>query len=352
MAPNLNDSFDIPTLRIIDAAINRASEGLRVVEDYARMVLNDAHLTERLKRLRHRLQVVTSVFNSDDLISSRDTRHDIGSTISTETEFQRNSNSGIIQANMARVQQSLRTVEEYVKLAAPELAKQLEPLRYESYTLEKAILTTVLSLNHLQHAHLYVLTDGCSTNELFEIRVQALVEARVDVIQLRDKSLTDRQLLERGKILNQHCRPAEVRWVINDRPDICVAAGADGVHLGQDDLPVFLTRRIVGPAKLIGVSTHSIDQARQAVVDGANYIGVGPMFPSGTKTFSDFTGTELAAQVAQEIRLPAFAIGGIQSDNIESVIKTGIARVAIQGAITQAPSPKLAAEHFLKLLKK
>ncbi len=346
MSDNPSPFFDPPTLRVIDAAINRACEGLRVVEDYARMILDDSHLTERLKSLRHRLVECVAPFNASDRLMSRDTLHDVGTTISNDSEFSRESNSGVIQANMARVQQSLRTIEEYAKTLNVEIAKKLEPLRYQSYALEKALLTTVLSLGNLQNAKLYVLLDGCENLESFRATVEQVVAGGVDMIQLRDKRLSVRNLLERGKVLNDICRHAGVRWVANDRADLCMAAGADGVHVGQDDLPVHAARRIVGPGKLIGVSTHSIEQARQAVLDGANYIGVGPIFFSKTKSFYETVGLELAAQVAAEISLPAFAIGGIQLENLDSVLATGIKRVAVKGGVVENASPKAAAAKF------
>ena len=127
--------------------------------------------------------------------------------------------------------------------------------------------------------------------------------------------------------------------IINDRPDVAAAADADGVHLGQDDMSVKDARAIVGPRKLVGVSTHSIEQGRQAVLDGANYIGVGPTFPSVTKQFDAFPGLELLRQVAAEIRLPAFAIGGITAANLSEVRGAGFHRVAVSSAVTQAASP-------------
>ena len=126
---------------------------------------------------------------------------------------------------------------------------------------------------------------------------------------------------------------------MNDRPDLARLARADGVHVGQTELSVKEARTIVGPRALIGVSTHALDQARQAVIDGANYIGVGPTFPSATKSFDRFTGLNLLRDVAAEIRLPAFAIGGIGPDNIGDVLATGIARVALSGAVLSSADP-------------
>ena len=137
---------------------------------------------------------------------------------------------------------------------------------------------------------------------------------------------------------------------MNDRPDVAVLARADGVHLGQEDATVKDARRILGPDGLIGVSTHSIEQARAAVLDGASYIGVGPTFASGTKQFSQFTGTELLRSVRAEIQLPAFAIGGITMENLPQVLAAGFTRVAVSGAISGTKDPAAAAGEFLAAL--
>ncbi|MGC4007112.1 MAG: thiamine phosphate synthase [Pirellulales bacterium] len=120
---------------------------------------------------------------------------------------------------------------------------------------------------------------------------------------------------------------------MNDRPDLAVLCGADGVHVGQEELPVHDVRRIVGPDMLVGVSTHSIEQARKAVLDGADYLGVGPTFPSTTKSFDAFPGLDLVRAVASEITLPAFAIGGITVENVLEVRKAGLHRIAVGGAV-------------------
>src|SRR5262249_37597577 len=134
-----------------------------------------------------------------------------------------------------------------------------------------------------------------------------------DVIQLREKTLADRELVERARNVRRWTRKAGVLFVVNDRPDVARLVEADGVHLGQDDMPVKDARRILGADALIGVSTHSIEQVRQAVLDGANYIGVGPTFPSATKVFEEFPGLDFVRAVLAETTLPAFAIGGINA---------------------------------------
>jgi thiamine-phosphate pyrophosphorylase len=140
-------------------------------------------------------------------------------------------------------------------------------------------------------------------------------------------------------------------FVMNDRADLAALSDADGVHVGQDELSVNDARTIVGPKALIGVSTHSIEQARQAVIDGANYIGVGPTFPSSTKSFDTFAGLDLLRSVAAEISLPAFAIGGITRENLPQVQAAGINRVAVTGAVIGAKDPKLAALELMSMWK-
>jgi thiamine-phosphate pyrophosphorylase len=139
--------------------------------------------------------------------------------------------------------------------------------------------------------------------------------------------------------------------IVNDRPDLARLCRADGVHVGQEELSARDARAIVGTGPLVGVSTHSLAQARASVMAGANYIGVGPTFPSGTKEFERFTGVELLAQVAGEIRLPAFAIGGITLDNLSAVLAAGFCRVAVSSAIVNADHPALAAGEFLARLR-
>src|SRR5262249_54437219 len=161
----------------------------------------------------------------------------------------------------------------------------------------------------------------------------------VDVLQFRDKQLGDRELLQRARQLRELTASSRTLFIMNDRPDLAALSRADGVHLGQEELSVKDARSIVGPDALIGVSPHSLVQARQAVLDGASYIGVGPTFPSQTKRFEEFPGLDLLRQIAAEIRRPAFAIGGISLENLPSVLATGIGRVAVSSAVVDSASP-------------
>ncbi len=170
------------------------------------------------------------------------------------------------------------------------------------------------------------------------------------MVQLREKEQTDACLLERARLLRVWTRETGALLIINDRPDIAVLSEADGVHLGRDDLPAAAVRKIVGSDRLIGVSTHSLEQIRQAVLDGADYLGVGPVFTSSTKTFDALAGLEYVRAAAQETALPWFAIGGITSGNVADVVASGGRRIAVTGAISRADHPAEATRELLARL--
>jgi len=340
----------VHVLRLIDAAANRAQEGLRAVEDYVRFVLDDRHLTTLCKQLRHDLASALGRVSVEHRLAGRQTQADVGTDLATSSEEHRRDAAGVLTANLTRLQESLRSLEEFGKLLDVDMAAELKQLRYRTYTLGRAVEITRSSLQRLGRARLYVLIDGRSSPEQLERLAGSLIDTGVHVLQLRDKRLDDRRLLERARLLRKLTRASETLLIINDRPDLAVLSRADGVHVGQEEVSVKDARTVVGPDALIGVSTHSIEQARQAVLDGANYIGVGPVFPSGTKHFDEFPGPELLRAVAAEIRLPAFAVGGITRENLSQVLSTGLCRIAVSAAITAAANPGAAGREMLAVL--
>lgn len=329
-------------LRLLDASLNRASEGARTAEDYARFVLGDAHIARLAKQLRHGLAAAAGSLPIRDRLAARDTRGDVGTAITTERETNRPDAWSVCQAALGRLQEALRSLEEYGKTVDRSLGAEFERLRYQTYTLAKALGTTQSGLDRLAGTRLYVLVDGGECTEAFGMLVEALSEAGADLIQLRDKRLDDRTLAERAKRLAAICRKHGVLSIVNDRPDIAAVAGADGVHLGQEELSVADARRVVGNRALVGVSTHTVEQARVAVLDGADYLGVGPTFPTPTKSFDEFPGLGFVRAVAAEISLPAFAIGGINAENVASVCEAGLYRVAVSSAVVGAEDPATA----------
>lgn len=349
----------IRTLRILDAAANRAREGLRVVEDYVRFTLDDAFLSRELKELRHRLSTALQCLNDLALLRSRDTQADVGTTIRTDTEMHRETLLDVARANLKRIEEAVRTLEEVSKVATSfdrgsqalqQLPEQLGQFRYQLYTLEKAILTAHDSRRRLNDASLYLLlTKSLCQHEWVKVLRDAITGG-VRIVQIREKGVTDRELLAHARHVRQITAETGTLLIINDRPDIAVLCDADGVHVGQDEIPVSDARRIIGPDRLVGVSTHSIEQARQAVLDGASYIGIGPTFHSGTKQFNVLAGLTFIEQVTTEISLPAFAIGGIDHTNVAQVTSAGARRIAVSGAICRAEHPLSAAAHLMECL--
>jgi thiamine-phosphate pyrophosphorylase len=332
---------------MIDAAVNRAGEGLRVAEDYVRFVLDDPHLTRLAKALRHNFADVVAMVAASDRHSARDTQNDVGTAISTPSEQSRADTWAVCVASLKRAQQSLRSLEEYGKLADTKFATEIGLIRYRLYTLEKAIDTERTSRERLEGIRLCVLVDGRESTEAFARLVKSLVDAGVGMIQLRDKKLSDRELAGRARALRELMHKSSTLSIVNDRPDIAAATHVDGVHLGQDDLTVKDARTIVGTRMLVGVSTHNIDQARAAALEGANYLGLGPTFPSQTKSFEEFAGLETLRAVSAEIRLPIFAIGGIDENNLGDVLATGITRVALSSPVVNVPDPGEAVRKLL-----
>ncbi len=327
--------------RILDANWNRAAEGCRVVEDFARFELRDAQLSSRYKTLRHDLRTALEDLDSANWIRCRDAAGDVGAALTHPGEQARGDARSVSQASQKRLEQALRCLEEYVKILSPKTALRLEQLRYQAYDLGRRLSICALSQQRLDDRRLYVLVDGGQDLPQFTARCEAWLAAGADILQLRDKSLSDKELLERAQSLSTVARRLGKLAIVNDRVDIAAAAGADGVHLGQDDLPIAAARRALGPTALIGRSTHSLQQALEAVEAGADYLGYGPTFASGTKAFaeSELTGLAFLREASQQIGLPGFAIGGIHAGNLADVIATGVHGAAVSGAVHSAPAP-------------
>lgn len=332
------------TYRILDANCNRAREGLRVIEDYARFVVDDAACSSIAKALRGELQQLYASLGPQRLLAARDTGGDVGTAISTDAERRRDTAADVAVAACKRLPEALRTIEEYAKLLNPAVAARAEQMRYRAYVLEQRLMLRVALPARFARTRLYLLLTGalCKSDPIHTAG-EALAGG-VDCIQLREKTLPGRALLELARRLRELTTQHQALLIVNDRPDVATLTGADGVHLGQDDLPIDAARRIVGPGKLIGLSTHSVDQATAAAEAGADYIGVGPMFPTATKHAGPALGPDLLRDVLGAVDIPAAAIGGVNADNVGQLVEAGATRVAVSSAICAADDPRAAAQ--------
>lgn len=336
------DPFETAQLhRLLDAALNRAREALRVVDDYARFALNDRTLTDELKTIRHGLVDALSLLPVS--LRHRDTPGDVGTTLGTAAEYHRQSPRDTATVNFKRLQEALRSIEEFGKQISADFARRIESLRYRVYTAEQACLSASSLAVQLAQTTLYVLLTGSQSSSALDWTIREAAAGGAGVFQLREKSLGDRELLDRARAVRRWTRETKTLFIVNDRPDLARLAEADGVHLGQDDLRVAEARKIVGAEMLIGVSTHDVEQLRQAVLEGADYLGVGPVFPSSTKSFDHFPGLDFVREAARLTSKPIFALGGISPANVHLVREAGGVRVAVASAVTQADDPQAAA---------
>jgi len=333
--------------RIIDANLNRATEATRILEEIARFLLDDKSMSEKLKNIRHKINSAQEG-DYEGYLHARDTENDIGIDIKNPSE--RINIENIFKANIKRLQQALRTLAEY-SVENADNAMMFEKLRYESYTLEKIMwdkLKEKYNQIKLADKNLYLVTnsDCFESDDAFLDAIASALEGGVDVLQLREKKMSANRILELGKKIKQLCLQYDTTFIINDRIDIAALLEADGVHLGQDDLDVKSAREILGANAIVGISTHAPEQALKAVADGADYIGVGPVFATPTKEGRIPVGLEYVKWVSENITLPAFAIGGIDLENCNQVFEAGIKKLGVVRAIINAPSPQKSAQQF------
>lgn len=199
---------------------------------------------------------------------------------------------------------------------------------------------------------LYVILDREAARGRDLVRLlDAILDGGCRMVQLRDKHAPLAELYSVAGALRERCRRAGAVFIVNDRADLALAIDADGLHVGQDDLPAAVARRILRPGMILGVSTHEVGQARQALADGADYIAVGSIFPTGTKAGFQLVGPELLRTLRPEIPAPLVGIGGITEDNAEEVIAAGADAVAVISAVCAAPDPGAAARRLMERLE-
>lgn len=332
--------------RILDANLNRAREGLRVLEDIARFVLDDRKTCARLKDLRHRLVLDG---RTADLLSARDAASDTAAFLDTEPELTRSGLFAILIANAKRVQESLRVLEELGKLGAGK--SPFKTIRFDLYEIEKAMASRLLRIDKSERVKgLYVIVDGQPGGQRSAVAIsRAAIAGGAAIIQLREKSREKGLQLPVALALRDLCREAGVLFIINDHVDLAIAAGADGVHVGQKDLPVGVVRRMLPVDMLLGASTNNPNEARRAVAEGADYVAVGALFPTTSKADIRPATLEVLENVRSAVTVPIVAIGGINVENAPRAISSGANSVAVISAVCSAPDPEAASRDLSAL---
>jgi len=364
-------------LRIVDANLNRSVEGLRVLEDVARFVLNDATLSQQLRSTRHSLAEVGESLGII-LLEERDSKHDVGrenviarppSVIANRPSViasRRRSNlsrqsypdlASLVGANANRVEESLRVLEELAKLG--ELSSKLdaakfEKVRFRLYSVEKEMVSRLTRQDKLKElTGLYVIVDRQVLGSRDELEVaREVIQGGAKVIQLRDKQRSMVELLPVAERLKELCLKAGILFIINDYLDLALAVDADGLHIGYGDLPVHVARRELPAAKIIGSSVTTVSRAIEAGDEGADYISVGSMFPTESKEGAIVVGLDMLKQVREAVSSPVVAIGGIDKSNVGEVIAAGADCVAVISAVLCTPDVKKATKGLVSEIRK
>lgn len=351
-SPDARDVDERAVDRLLDANLDRAREGLRVLEDWCRFVLERPDLVGRLKDMRQRL----GRCHEDRYKLARHTATDPAAGLGHPAQAERDGGWAVVAANAARSQEALRVLEEFGRSRPGPLAREAAAIRYGLYDLETELLQAqgdgASRRQQLARCRLYLIVGPGPEQEAV---VEAALSAGVRLVQYRAKEgtpgLHDRQRLMEARALRQRCAAHGALFIVNDRLDLALAVGADGVHLGQDDLPTAEARRLLGPDRLIGRSTHALDQLRQALAEGSDYVGVGPVEATPTKPGRTPVGLDYVRQAVEHCPIPFFAIGGIDAATLPLVLAAGASRVAVVRAITAAADPGAASRELLAALE-
>jgi len=333
-----SESISPQTLRIIDANLNRIGEGLRFLEDISRLLLDDSALTQQLKNMRHELVRGERSLNQQ-LLQARNSEGDVGINLEVPGEEKQRELPETIVANARRAQESLRVMEEMAKLPGTALdSEKFKQARFVLYTIEKTLLSRLLrrdKVGSLTGLCVIIDTQSLKGRPHAEVARQA-IDGGAKAIQLRDKVHSKKELLPLARQLKKLCAEHNVLFIINDYLDLTLAVGADGLHLGQDDLPVKVARRLLPIDKILGGSVTTAEQAAIAQSEGADYIGVGAIYPTTSKESVKIVGLEGLRQIRQAVALPIVAIGGINQDNVAQVMAAGADSVAVISVVLGA----------------
>ncbi len=336
-----NEADSPALLRILDANLDRAREGIRTIEEWCRFGLNDEATTAQLKHLRQSV----ARWHSPEIRLARDTPGDLGTALTHPQEATRSSLVEILQVNFARSQEALRVLEEYGKLRNVEMAAAFKQMRYQLYTLDSQIVGPMLSatspiqhpaLSQLMQAQTYLVTSPVPN--LLAV-VESALEGGIAIVQYREKTADDQERLQIARQMSALCHRYGALFIVNDRVDIASASGADGVHLGQHDLPIEVARSILGPDKIVGRSTTCPEELKRALDEKADYIGVGPVHETPTKPGKAAAGNDYVRYAAEHATMPWFVIGGLNAENLGPTLAAGATRVAVVRALMQAENP-------------
>jgi thiamine-phosphate pyrophosphorylase len=319
--------MDDRTDRIIDANINRVTEGLRVVEDIFRYSISSSEIQQGLKDMRHNL---IAAVDRTFVIAARASLDDVGFSSKGANEFERSELSDIVSANLKRAEVGLRVLEEMYKLGRRETSSVMKKMRYELYDLEKRAYAKV-NRKRLGKGLYLVMSNPAKD---YEDIAKMAVKASLPAIQIRHKNGSDREVIRIAFKLREITRGSSTLFIVNNRMDIAKLCEADGVHLGHDDVEAEKARDFLGDGFIIGLSTHNLSQVEAANNEPLDYICFGPIWKTNSKEMPDtVTGIDKLRKAVKKSRHPVVATGGINRNNIAELTGTGYNNIAVLRAV-------------------
>lgn len=312
--------------RIADVNLNRLNESLKFIEDVIRFSLENKVLLTRIRQIRNEFLKIKKDISLADIVNFRQSSHDLGRAAKFDIQTKKTSEDLVI-ANLTRAKESARIIEEVFKSIDLKTSSKMKEIRFQLYDLEKYVIG---SLKKIFNPRINAVIDE---KYLSRYRIKDMIgileNNGATMIQLRIKTLSDRKFYNYAVRIKKFLRKKEIKFIINNRLDIARAVGADGVHLGQDDMPLSVARSILRENYIIGISAHNIDEANKAGLGGADYIGVGSIFRTKTKSDAHICGLSVLKSICKKITIPVVGIGGITNRNYKDVFKAGAAGIAV-----------------------
>jgi len=327
--------------------INRISEALRVIEDIARFYILDENLTLKVKNLRASFNLYRKSFEKG-LLGYRESRTDMGRIILYDKN-RRESIDDVLGSSFGRAQESCRVLEEFAKINnfSSEFFKEM---RYSLYEFEKEAFIMLRKKRFNDDIGLYLIMTNPKVG--YEKLAEIAVKAKIRVIQFRDKNKESRDLLLIAKSIRSIVKNSKTVFIVNDRIDIALMSEADGVHLGQTDIPVSEARKISRDL-IIGKSTHNLIQLKSALKENPDYVGIGPIYSTNSKKIKDkVLGIQNAKRMLFSAKIPAVGIGGIKDYNLNEVLSIGFNNIAILSFISESENPGKEIERIQSILRR
>lgn len=316
-----------------------------MIEDFVRFERTDEKILIKIRNLREDLYILRKRISANTILK-RDSENDLGKSYEYDKNERKNFED-IIRSSLGRCEESSRVLEEIFKVKDSMLSKEFKKIRFNLYTIEKDIVKKLLKKVFPQNFGLYlIMTDPVVGYEKLS---EIAVKNGIKVIQLRDKKLSDKKILNIAKNIRSITKGSETLFIVDDRIDITILSGADGVHIGQTDISVDDVRKF-SEYIIVGKSTHNLTQLKQALKENLDYVGIGPIYPTNSKVIKDkVLGLNKAKTMLRISNIPSVGIGGIKPYNLIKILNLGFKNFAVLSYINESDNPAKRIREFLDL---